>query len=57
MFDIQSINVNHAGDSDDNGDNTHIVPLLQRSEIYEDAIWYQENLEQFEQPRKENLYD
>ena len=57
MFDIQSINVNHAGDSDDNGDNTHIVPLLQRREIYEDAIWYQENLEQFEQPRKENLYD
>ena len=37
--------------------HTLFVPLLQRREIYEDAIWYQENLEQFEQPRKENLYD
>ena len=37
--------------------HTLFVPLLQRREIYEGAVWCQENLEQLEQPRKENLYD
>ena len=37
--------------------HTLLFVSLQRREIYEGAIWCQENLERLEQPRKENLYD